>query len=168
MKKLNRRGYLTIEIILASVMTFVIAFFLIDLTMNFSDKTDFAYDDAVLTTDKALVMKNIKAYLEEDICDYGGISNVFCGNNNVCTIRFNDISTPAYLKAEPDDNGEFFIEYNGINNDYTKKLDDSLSEVTIGYPVSKLNGYYGFKISAENMFLDDTYDINIFVRGECE
>ena len=66
MKKLNRRGYMTIEIILASVITFVIAFFLIDLTIKLVNTTDDAYADTVLTTDKALVIKNIKKYLEKD------------------------------------------------------------------------------------------------------
>ena len=58
MKKLNRKGYLTIEIILASVMAVVIAFFLIDLTMKLADTTDNAYADTVLVTDKALLPKS--------------------------------------------------------------------------------------------------------------
>ena len=61
--KLNRKGYMTIEIILAAVVTFVIAFFLIDLTMDLSSTTDDAYSDTVLVTDKALIIKNIKQIL---------------------------------------------------------------------------------------------------------
>ena len=60
MLKLNRKGYLTIEIILASAIAFVIAFFLIDITMKLVDKTDNYYVDTVFMTDKALITKNIK------------------------------------------------------------------------------------------------------------
>ena len=40
MKKLNRRGYMTVEIIIASVIAFSIAFFLIEITMKLVDVTD--------------------------------------------------------------------------------------------------------------------------------
>ena len=43
MKKLNRRGYMTVEIIIASVIAFSIAFFLIEITMKLVDVTDNEY-----------------------------------------------------------------------------------------------------------------------------
>ena len=59
MKKINRKGYLTVEIILASSIAFVIAVFLIDLTIKLSNKTDDAYLDTILTTDKAIITNKI-------------------------------------------------------------------------------------------------------------
>lgn len=158
MKKLNRKGYLTIEIILASVMTFVIAFFLIDLTMKLVDVTDNAYADTVLVTDKALIMKNIKEKLENDICSSGGITNVSC-TNNVCNITMND-SKVITLSV----NGNL-VEYIGSES-YSKKIDDSLSSIMLNN--SNSNNYYNFKISGENIFIDENYDMNIFVYNGCK
>ena len=55
-----------------------------------------------------------------------------------------------------------------INDDdmsYFKKIDNSLSDVCI--TSSNYNGYYNFKISGTNIFVDENYDMNIFVYNEC-
>ena len=41
--KLNRKGYLTVEIILAYTIAFAIAFFLIEITVKLVSKTDDIY-----------------------------------------------------------------------------------------------------------------------------
>lgn len=159
MKKLNRKGYLTIEIILASVMAVVIAFFLIDLTMKLVDTTDNAYADTVLVTDKALVIKNIKENLEKDICSRGAITSVNC-TNNACNITMNDNSVIT-LSVSVTDN---VVRYTGSES-YTKKIDNSLSNIKL--TSSNSNNYYNFKISGENIFVDENYDMNIFVYNGC-
>lgn len=156
MIKFNRKGYMTVEIILASVITFVIAFFLIDLTMDLSSDVDDGYVDTVLLTDKALIIKNIKENLENDICSYGVIKSVTC-NNVRCQIAMNNRNV---ILSVSDKN----VTYNGGSN-YSKKLSDNLSNVKI--TSSNSNGYYNFKISAGNIFVDDDYDMNIFVYNEC-
>ncbi len=157
MVKLNKKGYLTIEIILASVMTFVIAFFLIDLTMKLVDTTDNAYADTVLVTDKALITKNIKANLEEDICSKENISNVNC-ISNTCNITMNN---GTVIKLSVSGN---VVEYTGSTS-YTKEIDSSLSNINLTSRSS--NNYYLFKISGENIFTDENYDMNIFVYNGC-
>ena len=157
MRKLNRKGYLTIEIILASVMAVAIAFFLIDLTMKLVDTTDNAYVDTVLVTDKALITKNVKENLENAICSSGVITSVSC-INNVCNITMNDDSV---ITLSVNDN---IVEYTGSES-YTKKIDDSLSNIKL--TSSNSNNYYNFKISGENIFIDDNYDMNIFVYNGC-
>ena len=160
MKKLNRRGYMTIEIILASVITFVIAFFLIDLTIKLVNTTDDAYADTVLTTDKALVIKNIKKYLEKDICDNGGISEVRCSDRGGnCTIIMNNDNEIELFAIKN------LIEYDNGSEYYSNKIDDSLSNVTISS--TNRNGYYNFKISGTNIFLEEDYDMNIFIYNRC-
>ena len=156
--KLNRKGYMTIEIILAAVVTFVIAFFLIDITMKLSSNTDDAYSDTVLITDKTLITKNIKENLENDICNYGNISSVSC-DNNVCNITMSD-NTIINLSV----NGNL-VEYTGSDT-YSKDIDKSLSDISL--ISSNSNGYYNFKISGTNIFVDENYDMNIFVYNECE
>ena len=46
--KLNRKGYLTVEIILASTIAFAIAFFLIEITVKLVSKTDDIYRDTII------------------------------------------------------------------------------------------------------------------------
>ena len=156
--KLNRKGYMTIEIILAAVITFVIAFFLIDLTMDLSSTTDDAYADTVLVTDKALIIKNIKENLENDICEYGNINSVSC-NNNVCSISMN---SGNIINLSVSGNK---VEYSGSKN-YFKDIDKSLSDITLTSDNS--SNYYLFKISGRNIFIDENYDMNIFVYNECK
>jgi len=56
------------------------------------------------------------------------------------------------------------VVYSGINS-YSKKIDSSLSDIKL--TSSSSNGYYYFKISGTNIFVDDNYDMNIFVYNEC-
>ena len=148
---------MTIEIILAAVVTFVIAFFLIDITMKLSSNTDDAYSDTVLITDKTLITKNIKENLENDICTYGNISSVSC-NNNICDITMGSNIVKLSLNGNR-------VDYNGSNN-YSKDIDNSLSDITL--TSSNSNRYYNFKISGTNIFVDENYDMNIFVYNGCE
>lgn len=156
--KLNRKGYMTIEIILAAVITFVIAFFLIDITMKLSSNTDDAYSDTVLVTDKTLITKNIKENLEKDICTYGNIVSVNC-TNNTCNIT---MTNGTRVKLSVTGNK---VEYIGSNN-YTKEIDKSLSDIKL--TSNNSNGYYNFKISGTNIFVDNNYDMNIFVYNGCK
>ena len=156
-KKLNRKGYMTIEIILAAVVTFVIAFFLIDLTMKLSSITDDTYADTVLVTDKVLIVKNIKEILSNDICNHGNISDVNC-SGNICNITMSD-STVVNLSVDGN-----VVEYSG-GESYSKEIDSSLSDITLTSRNS--NGYYLFKISGTNIFVDEDYDMNIFVYNGC-
>lgn len=169
MKKLNRKGYLTIEVILASAITFVIAFFLIEITMKIVSTTDDAYADTIIMTDRALVIKNIKENIEKDICEFDGITDVTCNSNNKeCVISFNRTAGPRearvieivgkeikYGDGEQDTDRTYF---------YTKELNKRLSDITI---TSENNGdYYLFKITGENIFTDKNYDINIIVYND--
>ena len=157
MKKLNRKGYMAIEIILASVMTFIIAFFLIDITMKLVDITYNAYYDTVLITDKALITKNIKERIESDICSRGVITHINC-SNNTCNITMEDGSIASLSVTDN------LVEYNSSES-YSKKIDKSLNNIALTVNIE--NNYYNFKIYGENIFIDENYDINIFVYNEC-
>jgi len=148
--KLDRKGYLAVEIVLASVITVIIAFFLIELTMDLVSTTDDAYLDTVLVTDKVLVTNNIKDLLEDDINSYGGISNISCTSSSGTITYSNGTSKPLSLSSGS-------IKYGS----YTKKLDERLSNVSLS--CSKLNDYVFIKINSENIFSDEDYDINILV-----
>lgn len=158
MKKLNRKGYMTIEIILASVITFVIAFFLIDLTMKFADTTDNSYVDIVLVTDRALIMKNIKENIESDMNSNGKIKSVSC-TSNICTITmYNNVVRKLSVSGN-------IVKYTDSSNSviYSKEIDSSLSNISLTGKISY--DYVFFKIDGENIFVDQDYGMNIFVNN---
>ncbi len=162
MLKLNRKGYLTIEIILASAIAFVIAFFLIDITMKLVDKTDNYYVDTVFMTDKALITKNIKELIENDINDLGIIKDVYCkSDNKYCNITFEDGTTNTLVI----DKDKKQITYGG----YTKKFDTKLSG-NVGISVSTSNDtdkkYIVFYMTFTNIFEGNDYDIIIPILNE--
>lgn len=167
--KLNRKGYMTIEIILAAVVTFVIAFFLIDLTMDLSSNTDDAYADTVLVTDKALITKNIKENIDNDICNHGFIIDVYCTNDECPSTSSTDGSCTITLQDGEQrvlSNDGNLIEYkDSIGNViYSKMIDSSLSNVCV---TSSYYDYYLFKISGRNIFIGENYDMNIFTYNGC-
>lgn len=163
--KLNRKGYLTIEIILAAVLTFVIAFFLVDITMKLSSNTDDAYSDTVLVTDKTLITKNIKENLKKDICAYDIIDNVICLDDYTCEIYFKQSGGPREARKISIEGSK--VKYMDLDNQllYEKNIDKSLSNIKL--TSSNSNGYYNFKISGTNIFVDENYDMNIFVYNGC-
>lgn len=161
MKKLNNKGYITVEIIIASVITFAIAFFLIDITANVVSDTDDAYIETVLLTDKALIIKNIKKQIEDDIKNHQKVKTILTSGNDTTetiTITYYD-NTKRYLSLDSEQKSITY-EYNN-QVFYRKKLDDSLSNLSL--TGGKYGDYVYFKITADNIFTEQNNDINIIV-----
>lgn len=172
--KLNRKGYLTVEIILSSVIAMTIAFFLITLTMKLSNKNNDAYLDTVLVTDKALITKNIKELIEKDIRNNCGINDIECGSGT-CTLYFktpsgNDLEKKLKIEGKQ-------ISYGDTSNyDYVKKFNSSLNNASLSYngsrgdPVAKapvLDGsILNFRITAKTIYSDYDYGINFSVIND--
>lgn len=115
--KLNRRGYIAVEIILASIVSITIAVFLIDITIRLVNRTDNNYIDTIFVSDKALLTKNIKEEIENDISNKGVIDSISCSNSK-CSINFKDGSK------------ELSIEGNKVKyGSYTKEVDKRLGGV---------------------------------------
>lgn len=175
MKKLNRRGYLTIEIVLAATLAFTIAFFLIDLTIKFANKTDDIQLDTLYITDNALLIENIREVINIDKAaevengDAGKITDINC-QGNTCTFTFDGkVNKKSTLKID-NDNKE--VLYKGLKegNNYTKKVSDNLTleKISVG---GKTEGfpqvnqpYQIITIKARDIFVDKNYDINILIK----
>lgn len=165
MKKLNRKGYLTVEIIIASVIAFAIAFFLMEITINLVDITDNEYVDTNFMTDKALIMKNIKKNLQEDILEYEKVESITCTDNVMCKIYFIRSGGPTEARRIVIDNQEKKVIY--MENDdngniiYEKELDSNYGDMTITGDIE--GNYVYFQIKGNNIFSDEEYNINIIV-----
>ena len=59
MKKLNNKGYMLVEIILASVIAFGVAYFILDLVIKLKNKNDDLFVDTLARTDQAIITNTI-------------------------------------------------------------------------------------------------------------
>lgn len=59
MRKLNNKGYLIVELILAAVLAMTMAYFLLNLVVKLSKKNQDLYVETVLLTDKAIITNTI-------------------------------------------------------------------------------------------------------------
>lgn len=170
--KLNRKGYLTVEIILASVIAFAIAFFLMEITVKLVSHTDDTYRDTIVTTDSSLVTRNIKKEIKKVINEEGNnktISEIKCEEDKKCTITFKDTNgNTTDNSVETDKNTIYYKDENG-NPKYSKELDNSISELKIyslkiyrkiTEEVQEVNSVY-LKIVGKNIFTDKEYTIII-------
>lgn len=157
--KLNRKGYLTIEIILGATIAFAIAFFLMEITIKMVNVTEDNYKDIVVITDNALVISSIKKLL-----DNKEITNITC-SSNTCTITYNDIDNTTHTTHLGIDNRSVIYK-ESTNYLYVKELDKSLSNITLTSTIrgditgENKNNIY-FKITAQNIFIDKDYSIII-------
>lgn len=160
MKMLNRKGYLAVELVMASAFTFLVAFFLFDITMMLVNKTNDAYVDTLMSTDKALITRNIKEELYKYMCESGPVKTINsfspCSGTS-CTIRFSN-STTRVLSINSSSKNLSFI-------GYTKKLNDNFNNISISGGI--IGSYANIKISSKNIFSDEDYEINIIVYNGC-
>lgn len=155
---------MTVEIIIASVIAFSIAFFLMEITMKLVDVTDNEYVSTNFMTDKALVMTNVKKYVKEYLDELksnnDSIMHFECQQKDQqkeCDFESNDGSV---LHLGIDNNNTLILTKEKANL-YSKTLDN-------GIKINSLTGgnkgnYIYFQIKCTNIFSDEDYNINIVV-----
>lgn len=179
--KLNRKGYLTVEIILASTIAFAIAFFLIEITVKLVSKTDDVYHETVIAYDDAIIINNIKEKIKDYIIETDGLDLVNCESKgcNIWGNRIGGVTEERWLYYDSVSKEIRFSEGAEEGKDrvtlYSKKVDDSISEVEIS---SNINGNVKpsdrivfFNIKLKNIFTDNAYEMVIpinLVRQEEE
>ena len=179
--KLNRKGYLTVEIILASTIAFAIAFFLIEITVKLVSKTDDVYHETVIAYDDAIIINNIKEKIKDYIIETDGLDLVNCEIKgcNIWGNRIGGVTEERWLYYDSVSKEIRFSEGAEEGKDrvtlYSKKVDDSISEVEIS---SNINGNVKpsdrivfFNIKLKNIFTDNVYEMVIpinLVRQEEE
>ena len=91
--KLNNKGYMLVEIILASAIAFGLAFFIIDLTIKLKNKNDDLMVETLMNTDRTIINNKLMSYAKEEEGSFN------CGNlkidktTNTITYNNNVIDT---------------------------------------------------------------------------
>jgi len=137
-KHLNNKGYMLVEIVLASVLTAVVAYFITDLTIKLKNRNDDLLVKTLVSTDQAIIyntiMKDLYSnYSDGIICDdivskinidtdnkifkYDDFTNIvseyaIIGNVN-CTSSNGEIliNIPLEVKQLPDEDFDINIRY---------------------------------------------------------
>ena len=122
MRRLNNRGYLIVELILASVLAMTVAYFLLNLVVKMSSKNQDLYVETALLTDKAimtnLVMEDVNKYTLVGVSQSGNSVNFdFKDKDN------NDIKKK--LVVDTDDKSIMYSNEDG-SNAIVKKLNSNI------------------------------------------
>ena len=141
--KLNNKGYLIVEVILAGVLTFTMAYFLINLTLKIRNR----YDDVNVET----VMLNDKTVITNEIMD-----DVI--GNNVNNVEY--ITNGIRINFDDGSSKDLTIVDNTITyGTYTKKFSEN---AIVGEASIRRNGnYFLVEIPITTKYSDKDYGINI-------
>lgn len=169
--KLNRKGYLTVEIILASAVAFAIAFFLMEITVKLVSKTDDVYHETIITYDDAIMINNIKDKIIDYIIETDGLALVNCESKgcNILGNRIGGVTEERWLYYDSESKEIRFSEGAEEGKDrvtlYAKKVDDSISEVEISSNINRnvkpSDRIVFFNIKLKNIFTDNAYEMVI-------
>lgn len=171
-----------VEIIVASVIAFSVAYYLLNLTYKFKDKSEDIYYSTTMLSDKINITKNIMNDLEK-ISDKSSDGLVTDADNNIYTITINgkigdkksDISRTIKVSKDATTQ-QWQIEYgsfqNGafvtfVTNDksyYKKVLDKSFEVSDVSY--IKKDNAYKIIIEINSLYTNDSNDIILFVNRD--
>lgn len=130
MKRLNNRGYVLIEIILASAIAFGIAYFILDLTIKLKNKNDDLVVRTLTQTDRGIITNRFMSYMVDD--------NFSCDNVKIVdnTIKYNDEVIDIVNKYAKLENYNCSITSNRVNLKFFIKvmqLEEENFNVDINY-----------------------------------
>ena len=159
MKRLNRKGYLTIEIILGATIAFAIAFFLIEITAKMVSDTEDNYRDTIIITDSPLIISGVKESIESN---ESGIKSITYRDDGY-TITYRDDKI-GILIIDNNDGKNKIVYKEDDTIKYERELDNSLSNISV---TSSVMGDVGdssdiyIKVMGKNIFTGKDYGIII-------
>ena len=133
-KKLGNKGYLLIEIILASVIAFGLAYFILELTLKLKNKNDDLLVETLISTDNAIISNAVMKYMREHDGEFT-CNNISISGNKV------------YIG--PVDNREFVIEVNEyatIGNCSNNGSNITINHITIPLKITQSNKHFDVDI----------------------
>lgn len=170
--KLNSKGYMLVEIIIAAVIAFSIAYYLLNLTYKFKNKNEDVYNSVTLYSEKINITKNIMNDLEgktisEIISDENIITFKLTNSNNITETRklMIDKSTSTIEYGKLTETGIF--ETTNISY-YEKKLADTteIGDITIKQinPTDIAEGV-SVQIPIKSIYSDKDYTIRLMLAN---
>lgn len=159
MVKLNKKGYLAVEVILASVVAVSIAVFLIDLTVKMVNKTNDNYTNTLFLTDKALITNHLRKEIKQDIQSNGGLTPNAGIKNGSCYLEYNN-GSGKWIKISKDEENRDAITY---SPGYSKTINKDIKYSSIYIDKCGVeNNYLIIKINFEDIFTtNNNRDIEI-------
>ena len=155
MKKLNNKGYLTVEVVLASVIAFCLAYFLLNLTIKVKDKNDDMLVKTILINDKAIIENNIMkdndkyTSVELEECAQKKCTISFLSDTNNKLIYINVEGKYPKIECRTDGNLTFSKEFSKNSNVGIININETSDLLSITIPIT-------------NEFIKDyNFDINI-------
>ncbi len=155
--KLNRKGYLIVEIIVASVLAMGIAFFLVRLTISFSRKDEDIYKSISFTNDKNIITNKIMS--DFSLYTLYDISKEVNAEKSIYVVKF------TYLfygrtseKTLTIDKKNKTITY----GDYSKEIENALEIGDVSIDIND-NQSVSIIIPITNIYNDEDYSIRLFV-----
>ena len=155
MKKLNNKGYLTVEVVLASVIAFGLAYFLLNLTIKVKDKNDDMLVKTILINDKAIIENNIMkdndkyTSVELEECAKKKCTISFLSDTNNKLIYINVEGKYPKIECRTDGNLTFSKEFSKYANVGNININETSDLLSITIPIT-------------NEFIKDyNFDINI-------
>lgn len=171
MRKLNNKGYLIVELILASVLAMTMAYFLLNLVVKLSKKNQDLYVETVLLTDKAIITNTIM----DDVNKYTLVS--VDEHDNYVDFTYKDSEEKEIkkrLQIELDVDGEAPKKI--IYGDFTKEINENIAYSNIKmeflkdrigdtYVQSKINdSILHLKIEMKTLYSDIDYGVNLVIQ----
>lgn len=147
MFKLNKKGYLAVEVILASVVAVSIAVFLIDLTVKMVNKTNDNYTNTLFLTDKALITNNLRKEIKQDMKNNSGLKSAGIKNGS-CYLEYNKDSG-KWINIFKDEENRDAITY---SPGYSKTINKDIKYSDINIKCTLENNYLIIKINFEDIF----------------
>lgn len=159
MVKLNKKGYLAVEVILASVVAVSIAVFLIDLTVKMVNKTNDNYTNTLFLTDKALITNHLRKEIKQDMKNNSGLKSADIKNGR-CYLEYNNDSGKWIYISKDEENRDAITYSPGYSKTINKDI--KYSDINIKCTLSEEKTYLIIKINFEDIFTtNNNRDIEI-------
>ena len=146
MRKLNNKGYMLVEIILAFVISFAILYFMMDLVIKLKNKNDDLLVETVVKTDSSIITNKLMEYAIRDV-DSNDTAKEFCRKieDNI-DLASNTIKYGDEVINVLDDTSKIVI----VNKDDICNVDEDDGKVSVRIPVEvKQNKDRNFNIEMD-------------------
>ena len=165
--KLNKKGYMLVELVLSSVLAMSIAFYLLNLTYQFKNKNEDIYESITYSSDKALITKNIMNDLDKYKTDETSFLCPKANEAHLVNAQNVVLKVLQVVKKE----GNYYINYGKKSSSddtsfipdesyYTKKIPSSM----FFQKLECSNDKHSLKIKMKSIYSEDNYDIKLFVK----